>query len=290
VLIGLATFLFVIGVLGLTVLPGGLKKTPLDTNETTVLEGEAQVLNDDLSDLEPPAPVKAFKTDRVDSDASTDDVIVFVSATCLVHDVDEIDGCVDNDDPQARLITASTDNFATDRTTAESVKDPVPYLGEDAEAHEGLVNKWPFDAEKKAYNVWDDVIGTSVVAEYQDTATVDGLDVYVYESSTSVGPVEIAPTIEGSYYNVTQYYVEPTTGSIVNQVIHQERAIGGVQPALVLDLELTADEQSQKVGDAEDAISLLKLATVTVPIILLVAGGLLLVAGVLLLLRRRRTA
>ena len=47
-----------------------------------------------------------------------------------------------------------TDDFATDRITALAVNDPQ-YLPADAAPHEGLINKWPFEAEKKTYPYWD---------------------------------------------------------------------------------------------------------------------------------------
>ena len=55
------------------------------------------------------------------------------------------------------LITAGIDIFATDRCRPSAVDDKN--LPGDAVVHEGLVNKWPFDAEKKTYPYWDGAIG-----------------------------------------------------------------------------------------------------------------------------------
>ena len=39
-----------------------------------------------------------------------------------------------------------------------AVNDPK-YLPADAEPHEGLVNKWPFEPKKKTYPYWDGTTG-----------------------------------------------------------------------------------------------------------------------------------
>ena len=41
--------------------------------------------------------------------------------------------------------------------------------------HEGLVNKFPFDVEKKDYPYWDGLLGRPVEMVYDDTETILGL-------------------------------------------------------------------------------------------------------------------
>ena len=69
-------------------------------------------------------------------------------------EVDENDPPPCLEDTDDRLITNSIDTFATDRRTAMAT-DKTKYLAEDAVVHEGLVNKWPFNAEKKTYPYWN---------------------------------------------------------------------------------------------------------------------------------------
>ena len=66
-------------------------------------------------------PVKVQSITKTDSEASDDDVAVWVQTSCVVIDIDDAPDCVDGDDP--RLVDASTDVFATDRVTAEAVND-----------------------------------------------------------------------------------------------------------------------------------------------------------------------
>src|SRR4029078_1401387 len=92
----------------------------------------------------------------------------FPHSQLLATHVDNPTGCVPSDDPQDRLLSATTDDYATDRRTAESVNDPK-YLPAGAIPHSGVVNKWPFLAEKKTYTYWDDSLQKGVEATYAGT-------------------------------------------------------------------------------------------------------------------------
>ena len=175
VLLGLGAFLLVVGLLATLWVPGQVKKTPLDVDSTTHLSGTADKLNPATGDLEN-IDVKATSWTKADSKRSDDDVVVFVNTTCLVIDEGDVPDCVDADDPEARLVSASSDVFSTDRVTAEAVNGK--YLPAGAEEKEGLVNKFPFDAEKKDYDYWDGMLGAPVTAAYDGTEDLDGLETY----------------------------------------------------------------------------------------------------------------
>jgi hypothetical protein len=286
VLVGLGVFLVVAGIVARAWAPGQIERTPLDTDNTTYLSGTAQVPNADLVLEE--TPVLAWSTNKADADASDDDVIAFSTSLCLVRDRDGIDGCVDGDDP--RLISAETDVFAADRHTGMTVNDPK-YLPADAVHEEGLQNKWPFGAEKKTYPAWDGMVGSAVDATYQGTEEIDGLETYVYRAVASADGVDVVGDITGSYDSTTDYYIEPRTGAIINQVIHQERVADGVGKVLDLDLAFTDDQVQTNVDDANDNIALLTLIETTVPIVGLAVGIPLVLIGIaLLVLARRRAA
>ena len=121
VLVGLGSFLLVAALT--VVLWGGeaVKKTPLDTDSVTNLSGTADKLNPATGDVES-LQVKAASVTKADSELSDDDVVVFVNTTCLVIDEGDTPQCVDESDD--RLVSASSDVFATDRQTAEAVNDP----------------------------------------------------------------------------------------------------------------------------------------------------------------------
>ena len=280
-LAGLGAFLVAMAIVALTWVPGVVERTPLDTDNTTFLDGTVSVLGEDEG------PARAFSANAVDSNASDDDVAVWDTSLCLVHDVDGIDSCVDADDPAGRLISAETTRFATDRYTALTVPNEG-YLPEDTPQLEGLQNKWPFNAEKKTYPVWDDLVGAAVDADYIGEEEIDGLKVYVYEYAANVGPVTIVGDIIGTYFGKYTFYVEPKTGSIINQTIHQERLAAGVESVLDLDLKFTDDQIQTNVDDANDALSMLNMMEVIVPIVGFVVGIPALIIGVLLMLRGRR--
>ena len=284
VLLGLGAFLLVAGVLATTWAPGVVKKTPLDVNQLTRLDGTVKKLNAATGELEE-NPVKVQSITQADSKASDDDTVVFVQTTCVVIDVDDAPNCVDGDDP--RLVTADTDVFAADRVTAEAVPD-YSGLPADAVPHAGLINKWPFDAEKKDYEYWDGTIGEAVPAVYDRTEDVLGIQTYVYTVDIQDAPIQIAEGIDGTYDNHVEIYVEPKTGAIQQQTQDQQRYLDdGTQ---VLDLKIGfTDEQLQQFKDDADAnMLLLSLVTVWMPIIGFVGGALCILAGVLLLLSVRR--
>jgi hypothetical protein len=278
-LIGLGAFLIAAAIVCLTWAPGQIEKTPLDTDNTTALSGEASVLGD------PSGPVLGWSGNKVDSDVSDDKNVVFNTSLCIVHDEDGIDGCVE--DPDKRLISAETSQFVADRYTAETV-DNGKYLPSDAPQMEGLQNKWPFNAEKKTYPVWDDIVGAAVDAEYQGEDEIDGLKVYKYEYTANVGPVLLVGDINGTYFAKYTFYIEPKTGSIINQVVHQERIASGVETILDLDLAFTDDQVKSNVDDANDALGTLRLIEVIIPIVGLAAGIPVLLVGFALLLMGRR--
>ncbi|MBZ5739149.1 DUF3068 domain-containing protein [Nocardioides mangrovi] len=285
-LAALGAFLATAGVIALTWVPGQVERTPLDTDKATLLSGSASVLGADGELHE--GPVLAFSHHAVDAARSDHDVAVWSTSLCLVRDEDGIDGCVDADDPDARLINVDERLFVTDRVTAEAVSDDG-YLPAGTPQPSGLQNKWPFHAEKRTYPVWDDIVGAAVEATYQGVQEVDGLEVYEYSYASSVGPVVLVGDIEGTYDATYTFDVEPTTGVIVDQVVHQERIAHGIDPILVLDLRLTDDQVRANVEEARKSLATLQLLEVVVPAVGLGAGVPLLLVGLTLLALSPRT-
>lgn len=277
----LGGFLVMLAILAKFYAPGQLMRTPVDVDSTTYLSGEAALGSD------PAAPVKATSITKADSEKSTSDVVVFVNSSCLVLDEGDVPNCVSADDPQERLISASVDNFATDRKTAVAVNDD-DLLPPDAEPYEGLVNKWPFDAEKKTYPYWDGLLGEAVDAVYSGEATLDGLKTYKYQVTVTDEPAEISSGVQGTYSDDKTIYIDPVTGSIIHQVEHQERTDDEGDNFLTLDLEFTPEQVESNAADADANGSRLGLVRGTVPLVGLLVGIPALVAGVFLSLRARR--
>lgn len=284
VLLGLGAFLLVTGVLAVSWAPGMVKKTPLDVNQLTRLDGTVKKLDPSTGDLVE-NPVKVQSISKTDSDASDDNTVVWVQTACVVIDIDNAPDCVDGDDP--RLVSADTDVFATDRVSAEAVPD-FPGLPADAVSHEGLVNKWPFDAQKKDYEYWDGTVGKAVPAVYDRTEDLLGIECYVYTIDIKDAPIEIAEGINGTYDNHVEIWVEPKTGAIQQQTQDQQRYLDDGTQVLDLKIGFTDEQMQQFKDDAKSNILLLDLLLVWTPIVGFVGGALCVIAGVLLMLSARR--
>jgi hypothetical protein len=277
-LAGLGGFLVMLALLANFYAPGALMKTPIDVDSVTNASGTAALGADSAE------PVKGTQITRADSSKSTDDVVVFVSSSCLVFDRDDVPSCVSADDPEERLITADVDNFATDRVTALAVNDPK-YLPPQATEHEGLINKWPFDVEKKTYPYWDDTAGQVVDAEYAGTEEIDGVETYKFTAVITDAPIEVTEGVQGTYSNDKTIWVEPVTGSIVNQVYTQERVTDEGDNFITLQLAFTADEVQDSIDDARANRDKLNLIRNTVPLIGFIVGIPALLVGLFLTFR-----
>ncbi|MBA2952383.1 DUF3068 domain-containing protein [Nocardioides sp. CGMCC 1.13656] len=284
ILIGLGAFLIVVAIMAIAWMPGVVKKTPLDVDNTTRLSGEAQRF--DGTALGSPVPISIMSLTQADADASDDNVVVFVNGSCVVENTDgNAPDCVDGEDP--RLVSASEDTFATDRVTAEAVPNG-DYVPEGTVQHEGLVNKWPFDAEKKTYPYWDGTLGRAVDAEYVDTKDFDGVETYHYKVVIEDEAIEIAEDTPGTYSNEINIWVEPRTGDILNQSQDQQRYLEDGTQVLNLQAEFTEDQIKKSTDGAKDNLRMLDVMLDWVPIAGFVGGALAIVAGILLLLSSRR--
>ena len=284
VLIGLGAFLVMAAVMAQVWAPGVVKRTPIDVNEKTNLSGNVQKFDAKLGKLKSD-PIYALILTKVDSNASDSKVAVFTQTTCVVVDNGTPHVCVDDTDP--RLISAEIDVFAADRKTALPVND-TKYLPDDAVPHEGLVNKWPFDAQKKTYPYWDFYLGKSVDAVYDRTESIRGMKTYVYKVTAKDAPLEIAPGINGTYDVVKQIWVEPQTGAVINQTEDQQRYLEDGSKVLDLQLEFTDAQQAKFVKDVGDQVDQLNLLLKTVPLVGYAVGIPLMLLGFALLFLRRR--
>ncbi|MEO6019238.1 MAG: DUF3068 domain-containing protein [Knoellia sp.] len=245
VLMGLAGFLVTTALLALLYVPGQVKKTPLDTDSNTRLSGTAAVLPSGGS-----APVKALSHTVADGKKSDGEVVVFDTFTCLITDPNgDSPDCVDDTDPNKRLVTATTDRFATNRTTGMAVNDKK-YIG-DATPHEGLINKFPFGVEKKTYPFWDGVLQRAVDAEFKGEEKVNGWNTYKFVTAVSDEPAEIAKDIQGTYSSTKTMYVDPRTGALQKQTEQQVRKLDNGTTVLDLDFGFTDKTIAANIADAK---------------------------------------
>jgi hypothetical protein len=259
-----------------------VKKTPLDANVTTRATGNASVLPTGAG-----SAVKGVQRSVADGTASTSDVVVFDTFSCLIQNADgTAPDCVDDTDPGKRLVTASTDHFATNRVTALAVNDEK-YVGVNAVPHEGLVNKFPFDVEQKTYPFWDGIVGRAVDATFQGAEDVDGLPTYKFQVLLTDEPAEISEGISGTYSEDKMMWVDQGTGSIIDQTEKQVRKLDSGTPVLDLDLSLSDETVAANVKDAKANNSQLSLVA-SAPLVLGILGLLAAAGGAFLAFAGRR--
>jgi hypothetical protein len=282
ILLGLAGFLVTAAVLALVWVPGQVKKTPLDVVSDTRLTGSAAALPTGGG-----GPVKYLSRTVADGAASSSDVVVFDNFTCLVSDPDgTAPDCVDDTDPDKRLVSAGTDRFATDRVTALAVNDEK-YVGVNAVPHEGLVNKFPFDVEQKTYPFWDGIVDRAVETTFQGEEEIDGLAVYKFSYSVADEPAEISEGISGLYSMNKTMWIDKGTGSIIDESDKQVRKLDDGTPVLDLDISFTDETVAANVKDAKannSQLSLVAKAPWVLGLLGLLAGA----GGAFLLLAGRR--
>jgi hypothetical protein len=282
ILLGLAGFLVTAAVLALVWVPGQVKKTPLDVVTDTRLTGSAAALPTGGG-----GPVKYLSRTVADGAASSSDVVVFDNFTCLVSDPDgTAPDCVDDTDPDKRLVSAGTDRFATDRVTALAVNDEK-YVGVNAVPHEGLVNKFPFDVEQKTYPFWDGIVDRAVETTFQGEEEIDGLAVYKFSYSVADEPAEISEGISGLYSMNKTMWIDKGTGSIIDESDKQVRKLDDGTPVLDLDISFTDETVAANVKDAKannSQLSLVAKAPWVLGLLGLLAGA----GGAFLLLAGRR--
>jgi len=279
-------FLVAIGLLAQYYVGNALLKTPLNVDEIIHVDGTAQVPNAKGKIQE--TPVLAWSVYHVDTSLSDSKVVSFQNSQCLVKDIGDPPGCVTSDDPQDRLLSATTDNYATDRRTAESVNDPK-YLPAGAIPHAGVINKWPFLAEKKTYTYWDDSLQRGVQATYAGTDKLDGHEVYVYDVQVPKTRMDVAEGVKGYYTDDKQLYVDRLTGSVVDQVEHQVRTDLEGNPVIDLHIKFTDAQVQKLIDEARTDDGQLTLIREIVPIVGYVVGIPLFLIGLFLTLRSRRT-
>jgi hypothetical protein len=284
VLVALGAFLIVAAVVGQFWAPDNVKRTPIDVNNTTYLEGSADHLNPETGKLESD-PVYALQINQTDSNKSDGEVAVFVQNTCVVIDTGQERVCVSAKDPN--LLTHEVDVFASDRHTAMMLNNEK-YVPDETVQHSGLNNKWPFDAQKTTYPYWDGTLGKAVDAVYDRTTEVKGTEAYVYRVEIRNEPAEVLDGVQGVYDDVKEIYIDPRTGGILNTTEDQQRYLEDGQKILDLKLEFTDATQQAKVDEVNTKWDQIYLATHTVPIVGYAVGIPVLLIGLGLLFVTRR--
>ena len=227
-LAGLGALLLVVGGLVHFYVVSTLSVAPIDQNSVTSLEAKGATVFDTAT-LEPITTDLSVKARTVGDVAASkkapDGILVWVGTTTVTS---EPDGVIRSQSVKRSAFDEATAEAANCcgnfNETEDGVRTPVK--------RDGLVWKFPFNTEKKTYQVWDDTIGKAVTTKYTGTAKVLGHTTWVFENDvpgTVVGTQDVPGSLLGqasndnvtadSYYeNHNTYFVEPITGAIVNQV------------------------------------------------------------------------
>lgn len=276
-----------------TYLADRLVVTPIDQYAQTVSVGTGTYL-DLTAGAGRTADLVATRTVRGDVPASSEDVNVWDVSVVL-------------ETGDGSLVRAYVDRVAADRRTGESVACCGEAVDGTATPHSGVSYKFPFDAGKQDYLLWDPNSRRSYAAKFVSEDEVKGTRVHKYiqqipgqELRRQDVPGRLvndsAPTVSVSvwYQNTRTVWVEPTTGVIVKgneQSVTTFRDASGQDRATFLSFDLTFDDDSQtrQIDLAEDSRSEVRMVSFWLPLGGAILGLILVAVGVLVLRGDRRS-
>ena len=213
------------------------------------------------------------------------------------------------EDDEGTLVSATEERVCVDRRTAASVENcSEQSINDDTSVkHIGLAYKFPFNTEKKDYQLWDYNLKASSPAKFDGEDLVNGLPVYRFVqaiAATKIADVDVpgdlvngqsGTTVRAGrfYQNVRTVWVEPYSGTIVKgqeEVKQVLRGPDGRDGTVLLSgtIAFTQDTVQKQVADAKEARDKLRLIHTTGPLVLLIVGVILSAIGVLLMSTGRR--
>ena len=184
-------------------------------------------------------------------------------------------------------LSASRSRIAFDANTAEAVQCCGTFVTDGADLDtgtekrnadvkfQGLLVKFPFNTQKKTYQVWDTTLREAVPASYKGTEKIDG-DV----------------TLDRLYSNTVNFWIEPETGAYVNLESNPLVTLNyqGEKVATVTDASAAYPERDVKANAKEygSKATLLKIVRTWLPLVGILLGLALALGGVVLTLNGRR--
>ncbi|MCY9787865.1 DUF3068 domain-containing protein [Nocardiopsis sp. EMB25] len=294
VLIALGVFCLALAPMMRMWMASSLMKTPLDYYSQTVNVGEVDYFNIEEVEFVEGAAVEAHATIRADVASSTDDTVVWDQFTWIT-DTDRDFG-----------ISSSSRRAGHDRVTGEAVDCCDAMIDEESVVQAGQLWKFPFMTEQRDYDFFETTVEEVVPMRFDGVEEIQGVETYRFVQTvepTVVGERTIPRSVAGlegegdvtgdETFSITRtYWIEPVSGTPVNVVEDQHRAVvvDGEEVLVLLSGELAFNQASidKKIEDTEQARAVLPLLRTTLPIGLGVLGlGLIAVAVVLLTTGRR---
>ncbi|MBW1599042.1 DUF3068 domain-containing protein [Streptomyces sp. JJ38] len=301
-LLGLGVFLLVLGPMLAWYVEPRAKRTPIDTDSTTVMKGTGTYFDQQSVSEKEDEPLTVTRRVLGNVAASERDGV----AVWDVSQTIDTEQTLEREDPRKSL-QWKTESWVTDRETNK----PVHCCGEAPGKFAGEAYlKFPFDVEERGYTWWDSTLGNTVALTYDKRVKVQG-----YEGMRFTGTVEATRTgtrqvpgilvglpetpqvmAEEWYANTNlEFVVDEATGRILKATTGPKmtlRAPGSSEDAVTLlqsdGLTFTKETQEEQVKLAEDGSGKLRLVGTTAPVGLGSAGLLLAAAGTVLLVRGRR--
>jgi hypothetical protein len=300
ILLGLGTFLLVLAPMLAWYVTPRAAVNPIDIDQTAVYKGQGEVF--DTEQLEA-VPETITVTQRVrgnvqDSERSGDAVW---DVTTTVDTNDTLPAA----DPHDALDFVPH-RWVMDRKSTK----PVHCCGETPYIEGEAYLKFPFDVQKRAYQWWDNTLGSTIVLTYRDTRKVQGYTGYLFTGSvppTKVGSRLVPGALVGRpdspqvlaeewYSNHGfQLVVDQRTGRVIYAQTGPKRTLrapGAKTDAQVLldseKIAFTTRTQKDAVEKAKQDSGQLRAIGETVPIGAAVMGFVLIVAGSVLVVRGRR--
>lgn len=292
VLAGLGAFLIVLAVVLPTWIVGQVVKFPLNEYQTATLEaGNASYFSATSLTEKTGVNLRATYTIKGDGPAGT-------SSTAVWNEYSYV-----YDTTNHYAVQQMTRRFAFDRKTGElTMCCGANVNGDSSVQQRGLVGYvFPFGTRKQTYQVFDTTLNKPVPFPYAGTTTVRGITAYKF--TEDIAPVQVATqTVPGSlvgmsaasvtlpeYYEIHLiYYVDPTTGALINVQEHQTMTLRnpstGAQALSLFDadLKVTPASLTTIVGLDTNGRNELTLLKVILPIVLGVVGLIALVVGLIL--------
>jgi hypothetical protein len=306
VLIGVGTFLVVIGVLVKAYAVPTLAVVPTNYESTTNLVAEdATIFNSDPDVLAPETVDLAISSRTVAGDypEAPDGVVVWANNVTVTPEG------WDHPFQQSRELTPFDEETgaASDYGVGfEEVENDEGEVEQVDVTREGQVYKFPFNTEKKDYLQWDSELGEATPATYEGEETLEGTTVYKFvqrieptvidtvDIPGSVFDVEEPSVSADMVYEMTRtLYVEPTTGAPLNRVEERNQVLsydGTEVPAFVGTVQYTEESQAASLDKVQTRATLLKLARWVFPIGFVVLGLAALAGGVLMRRRQEDTS
>ena len=291
---GLGAFLLVFGLLMRYWVPSQVIKYPLNEYSITTLSGnDITYFSPSLLREFPDVTATEVQTIEGDVPSGSSSVAVWGEFTAI------------EDTKDHTAIQYASRRSAFNRRTGLQVNCCAASVGSNSKVDQtGLGFRFPFGTRHQTYQVFDPTLLARVPFEFAGTGAVDGLPVDKFVEHVAnrrfgqqtlpgslVGePQQATVTLPESLTATNTFWVDPLTGTTVDETINQTVELQGATPAerLVLmggTLSETAPSIRAAVASSRQQHAKITLIQVTIPLIGIVLGIIALAIGITLVLR-----